>query len=162
KRVIINAPMDEVGCIVCKLQENGLIRALFLGQVDSKAILGKKVYLTTRDDVTFSGDVLGLDQENNSLDKEQKVILDLGFHSKEEDRGEGVHLGDMISFDSSYFVSENKDYVFATNLESRLSVLQTIDLLHNVKDMDLPFDLYIGCTVQEKVETRGIQTASNL
>lgn len=160
-RVMINAHMDELGFIVRKIQENGTLLALSLGKTNGKALLGQKVKLTTRNAETFFGVILAQDKSDTVLNKENAVLLDLGFSSAEE-AAAVVQLGDMVTFASEFFTSGNQEYWYAPNWNGRLSVSQTIDLLVALANETLPFDLYIGCTVQEQVGTRGAQTAANL
>ncbi|WP_082147270.1 zinc-binding metallopeptidase family protein [Enterococcus massiliensis] len=60
--------------------------------------------------------------------------------------------------------TRSKGHLFSHNWNGRINVSQTVDILKQVNQLkgSLPFDLYVGCTVQEQVGLRGAQTATNL
>ncbi|MHC5375101.1 M42 family metallopeptidase [Enterococcus sp. LJL120] len=161
-RVMVNAHMDELGFILKKINTNGTLTALALGQFNDKALLGTKVNLMTRSQKTFTGVILGQDQAGTALGKTGDVLLDFGFISEAEAATKEIMVGDMITLAADFFTSENQETWYAANWNGRLAVSQTIDILRALADVTLPFDLYVGCTVQEQVGTRGAQTAANL
>ena len=160
-RVLINAHMDELGFIVKKINDNATIQALALGTFLPNALLGKKVKLTTSTNETFYGVLLGQDQKQTALNNNNEVLLDFGFSTKKEAL-DHVCLGDMVTLAGEMFMSNNEQFMYATNWNGRLSVSHTIDILRSVADESFDFDLYVGCTVQEHVGIRGAQTATNL
>lgn len=161
-RVLINTHMDELGFIVKKINDNGTLWALALGTVQAKALLGQKIVLTTRNKQQYPGVILGQNQTNDALTKNQEVLLDVGFANQQAAQASGVLLGDMVTFATPLFSSANQEYLYAPNWNGRLSVSQTVDFLRAIADLEFDFDLYVGCTVQEHVGIRGAQTATNL
>lgn len=161
--VLVTAHMDELGFIVKKIEETGLIRGLIMGKIEPNSLLGQEVHLYNRQGKAFPGVILGRNKANQVQGKED-VLLDFGFSSKEEALSEEVSLGDMVTFAPKFTVSKNGKEWIAPNWNGRISVNQTIDLLRQIYENQLsfPFDLYVGCTVQEQVGARGAQTAANL
>lgn len=162
--VMVSAHMDELGFLVQKIEKNGLIRGLALGKVEKNALLGQQVLVTMQDGQQLTGVILGQDKENLALNKNGEVLCDFGFSDKEEAEEAGLQLGDMITFAPKFSMTGNQKEWLGTNWNGRINVSQTIDLLKGVHEADLmlPFNLYVGCTVQEQVGLRGAQTAANL
>lgn len=161
-RVLVNAHMDELGFIVKKINPNGTLWALALGQAQPAALLGQKIIVTTRQKQHFPGVILGQDQAQTALNKQNEILVDIGFKDEQEAKAAGIFLGDMVTFGSSLFAANSGHYLYAPNWNGRLSVSQTIDILRAVAGLTLDFELYVGCTVQEHVGLRGAQTATNL
>ncbi|MDR0922428.1 MAG: M42 family peptidase [Lactobacillales bacterium] len=161
-RVMVHAHMDELGFIVKKIQENGTIQALALGKVEPNALLGQVVKLTNRAGDTFKGVILGFNQANLALDKNNIVLLDIGLSSAQEAENSGITFGDMVTFDTPFFASSNGKEIYAHNWNGRLGAALGVHLLEAVKEESFDFDLYVGCAVQEHVGLRGAQTATNL
>lgn len=160
--VMIVGHMDEVGFILKKINENGTIRALALGDVKSTSLLGTSVRLKTRNNKTINGMLLAYDKTENVLDESKEVLVDFGFENKEEAIRNDLNFGDRIAFANQSGQFLNNRRLFSKNWDGRYAPLMGIEVLKAIKDHEFDFDLYIGCTVQEQVGFRGIQTATNL
>lgn len=160
--VMIVGHMDESGFIVKKINKNGIIKALALGNVSEKSLLGATLKLKTRDGKETIGTIVAYDEKGNVLDEAKEVCVDFGFENNEEVTNYGVNYGDRLSFVSMIKSSPNKNRMFSKNWNGRYAPLMGLEILRLVQDMDFDFDLYVGCTVQEQVGFRGIQTATNL
>lgn len=160
--VMIVGHMDEAGFIVKKINKNGIVKALALGTVSEKSLLGAMLKLKTREGKELIGVIIAYDKEGNVLDEAKEVCVDFGFENDEEITNYGVNYGDRLSFVSIAHPSPNKHRIFSKNWNGRYAPLMGIEILRLIQDMDFDFDLYIGCTVQEQVGFRGIQTATNL
>ena len=162
QRVMVVGHMDEAGFIVKKVNENGTLVALGLGNIQKSGLLGMPVRLKKRNGEKICGTLVAYDETGNVLTKEKEVLVDLGFESSEAVHSSGIHLGDRIAFGQSYSVEEGQTRLFSKNWNGRYAPLLGIELLRELKEVELPFDLYVGCTVQEQVGFRGVQTATNL
>lgn len=161
KRVMISGHMDEAGLIITKFLENGLLQALVLGTVAENSLLGATVRVSNLEQEGFTGTILATKKDGKVLNKNGEVIIDLGFLTKENLQSSGLQLGDTLSFVSE-FRQTNAGAIYMRNWNGRYAPILGLEILQMFKDIDLPFDLYIGCTVQEQVGLRGIQTATNL
>lgn len=160
-RVMISGHMDESGVIIKKILANGTVKGLILGKLEPNSLLGARVQLVTRSTKKISGTVLAFDEENQAVDAKKEVMIDLGFTSEEEVSAHEIQLGDRIALVGSMWSSSNGNRVFAKNLTGCYAPLLGIELLRELAGIELAFDLYVGCTVQEQVGFRGIQTATN-
>lgn len=159
-KVMVSGHMDELGLIVTNFLENGLVKALPLGTVAENSLLGASVQLTTKTQQHYEGTILA-DKENGAvIDAMGKVLIDLGFLSQDDLKTSGIQLGDTLSFDTPFKVSQS-GALFSRNWNGRYAPILGIELLQQLQAVTLPFDLYVGCTVQEQVGLRGIQTATN-
>lgn len=161
-RVMVVGHMDEAGFIVKKINQNGTIKALALGNIVATSLLGATVKLKTREGKTIIGTLLAYNEAGHVLDESKEVLVDFGFETKEAAKKMNITFGDRLSFVSQIKKSWNKQRIFTKNWDGRYAPLMGIELLRAVKDLDFDFDLYVGCTVQEQVGFRGVQTATNL
>ncbi|MDT2827102.1 M42 family peptidase [Enterococcus viikkiensis] len=161
-RVMIAGHMDESGFIVKKFNPNGTIKALSLGNIEASSLLGATVRVKTRNEKFILGTLLAYDKAGNVLDGAKEVLVDFGFESEAEIVKNQIMFGDRISFVNQTRYSLNEQRVFAKNWNGRYAPLLGIEVLRAIKDIEFEFDVYIGCTVQEQVGFRGIQTAVNL
>lgn len=159
-RVMVSGHMDEVGFITTDILSSGMIKALPLGRVALESLLGAKVKLSVDEEKNYRG-VIIVSENQKALGDDGKVMIDLGLSSKVAVKNLGIRIGSVLSFDNSFYISED-ERVFAQNWDGRYGPIMGVELLQELKDINLPFDLYIGCTVQEQVGQRGIQTATNL
>lgn len=162
KRVMITGHMDEVGFIVKGFNDNGTVSALKLGEISPNCLLGANVRVKLRNDAVINGTILGYDQKDEALLNKEDVLLDLGFADKSQIEDSGLHLGDRVSFANQSFSSLNGQRIFAKNWNGRYAPLLEIAFLKALTTKRFDFDLYVGCTVQEQVGYRGVQTATNL
>lgn len=157
--VMVSGHMDEVGLIVTKVLDNGLLQALLLGDMSTNSLLGASVQGNFAGK-NYQGTILAQTENNQVVDKTNKVQVDLGFLSKAAVEKAGVQLGDTLSFATS-FVQTESGVLMSRNWNGRYAPILGIELLQALQNVELPFDLYVGCTVQEQVGLRGIQTATN-
>lgn len=159
-KVMVSGHMDELGLIITNFLDNGLVKALLLGDVASNSLLGASVQLDTATNQHYSGTILAYKEDGSVVDPSGKVLVDLGFLNKADLENAGLQLGDSLSFDSAFVVSDS-GAIFSRNWNGRYAPILGIEILRQLKSVKLPFDLYVGCTVQEQVGLRGIQTATN-
>lgn len=163
-KVLVSAHMDEAGFFVKKIEANGLIRGLIMGKIEANSLQGQEVRLITRSGEKYFGVVLGIDKNNHGKSQKDEVLLDFGFSTKDVVLAEEITLGDMVTFAPKMKETSNGQAWIASNWNGRINVSQTIDLVKAMAaaSVKLPYDLMIGCTVQEQVGTRGAQTAANV
>jgi len=158
KKVLICAHMDEVGIIITGIDDDGYLRFDFLGGVDRRVIIGKRVYIG-KDRVHG---VVGIKayhhvskEEEKSVPKLDELYIDIGAKSKEEAK-ELVSLGDAGVFEDS--VLEFGDgFLKAKAIDDRVGCAAIIKLIES----ELPCDCTFAFTVQEEVGTRGAKIVSS-
>lgn len=160
-KVMIAAHMDEIGFIVKGINDNGLIKTLALGSAQVNSLLGQRVIIKNEDGKEFIG-VLCNGLKTEDTIKVDKLLVDIGASSKEEVKSLGIRFGDSIVVEGKFEVLSNGKRLLSKAWDNRYGCIMGIEILEALKDVDLDFDLYVGCTVQEEVGLRGAQTSVNL
>ncbi|MEG0528844.1 MAG: M42 family peptidase [Bacilli bacterium] len=163
KKVMVVAHMDEVGFMVNIVESNGLIYGVVIGGIEPNAILCNRVVLTNKNNVKYVGTILPLSSKRKGFEdlNINNVCFDFGFSSKEEVEEADIKMGDMICFDSPTVETSNNKLI-GKAIDDRYGICLIVELLHELKDIELDYDLYMGGSVQEEVGLRGAQTASYL
>ena len=157
--VMVCAHMDEVGLIVTGFREDGSLRFDFVGGVDRRVVLGKRVYIGPE---RLPG-VLGLkaihltdDKERESVPKTEDLYIDIGAESGEEAR-KLVRPGWRGVFDDR-IECFGDGFLKAKALDDRVGCAAMVQLLEG---WELPVDVTFVFTVQEEVGCRGAVTAAD-
>lgn len=149
--------MDEVGIIITGIDDDGYLRFDFLGGVDRRVIIGKRVYIG-KDRIHG---IIGIKayhhvskEEEKTVPKLEDMYIDIGAKSKDEAK-ELVSLGDAGVFEDS--VLEFGDgFLKAKAIDDRVGCAAMIKLIES----ELPCDCTFAFTVQEEVGTRGAKIVS--
>lgn len=157
QRIMLCAHMDEVGLIITRFDDDGYLRFQFVGGVDRRVVLGKRVYIG-HDRVPG---VIGVKachlvsrEDERNVPKVDDLYIDIGAKTK-EDAQKLVELGDRGVFDDS--VSEFGDgFLKAKAIDDRSGCAIMLKLLEE----DLPCDTWFAFTVQEEVGARGAHGAA--
>lgn len=161
KRVMVSGHMDELGFIVKGANADGTLAGLTLGSMKKTSLLGAPVRLTKQDGTVIDGTLLAINTKDDAVTDKGVVRIDAGFADQKSAEA-AVTVGDRFVFGTSVRQNAGSQRVMAKSWNGRYAAIAGLELLNAVKGMDLPFDLYVGCTVQEVVGLRGVQTATNL
>ncbi len=159
-KVLIDGHMDEVGFIVRWINDNGLINVHNIGSISIDAIKGTRFLLTSSDNKEYVGaaDLNGIKKDASNI---SDVKFDFGFKSKQDALDHNIQIGDMISFIGPTLLINDANRLISKAIDNRYSIVLGIELLRYFKDKDLPFDLYIGASVDEEVGARGAKVIPN-
>lgn len=162
KKVMVAAHMDEIGFIVTHIDDDGFLRFHPLGGFDPKTLSSQRVI------VHGSKDVIGVmgckpihlmkPEERTKQVPINEYFIDLGM-SKEE-ISQIVAVGDPVTRDRQLI--EMGDCVNSKSLDNRVSVFILLEALRELKDQEIPYDIYGVFTVQEEVGLRGAISAAHL
>jgi len=157
RKILFSAHMDEVGLIITGIDDDGFLRFDFIGGVDRRVVIGKRVYIG-KDRVHG---VIGIKayhhvdkEEEKSVPKRDELYIDIGVKSKEEAK-ELIALGDAAVFDDSV-LEFGEGFLKAKAIDDRVGCAAMIKLIES----ELPFDCNVAFTVQEEVGTRGARIAA--
>lgn len=160
KRVMIGAHMDEIGFIVTHIDDKGFIRFHILGGFDPKTLTAQRVIIHGKEDIigVMASKPIHVmsSEERNQVAKIGDYFIDTGLSA--EKVKELVQIGDSITREREFI--EMGDCVNGKSLDNRLAVYISIELLRELKGVDLPYDLYVVFTVQEEVGIRGANVAT--
>ena len=160
-KVMLASHMDEVGFIVKDFTNNGLIKVLSLGNYSKQGLLGQRVRVITNNGEEYKGAIVSKSNSDNVLD-DNSILIDIGTASIDELLSLGINHGDSIVVDGSFEVLATGKRIMSKAWNSRYGCVLGVEILEALKDVDLDFDLYVGCTVQHEVGLRGSQTSTNL
>ncbi|MBN1992579.1 MAG: M42 family metallopeptidase [Anaerolineae bacterium] len=163
-RVMVTAHMDEVGFIISKITDKGLLKFEPVGSFNPAVLLGKAVVVGRE---RIPG-VIGLKPIHLlSGDEEQKVpgiaslYIDIGATDSEANGK--VKVGDFATFATKFGrlggqarPRQNRGLVRGKALDNRAGCAVLLELLKG----DYPVDLMAVFTVQEEVGARGARVAS--
>lgn len=160
KKVLIDAHMDEIGLMCISIDSNGLIKAARVGGVNDETFYGNRVVLVTRDGKKLVG-VGNISSSNSSIDV-TKMKFDFGFKNEKEAYDAGVYIGAMMVGVGEFVVLNNGQRLLSKAFDDRYGIALGLEILKFFKNKDLPYDLYVGGSVQEEVGLRGAKTISNV
>lgn len=158
RKVMVCAHMDEVGLIVTSIEDDGYLRFDFLGGIDRRVIIGKRVFIGKSRVPGVIGikayHLVDKDEEKN-VPKREDMYIDIGAKDADEAK-KLVALGDFAVFDSGC-VEFGDGFIKAKALDDRVGCAAMLKLIES----DLPCDCSFVFTVQEEVGTRGAKVAAN-
>jgi len=151
-KLLLAAHMDEVGLIVRHITEDGFLKFDFVGGVDRRVSIGKRVQFGPN---CVPG-VIGLkaihlvnSDERKKAPKTDALYIDIGAKDKDEALSL-VSLGDYGSFVCQPGVFGD-GYLKAKAIDDRIGCALMLMLLRE----ELPLDVTFAFTAQEEVGTRG-------
>jgi putative aminopeptidase FrvX len=166
-KVMVAGHMDEVGFMVTSITDNGMIRFQTLGGWWSQVLLAQRVQV-----ITDNGPVIGvigsipphlLEESQRSKPMDIKnMLIDIGADDKEDAKKIGIKPGQQIVPICPFTPMANEKKVLAKAWDNRYGCGLSVELLKELKGVELPNTLYSGATVQEEVGLRGAQTAANM
>ncbi len=156
-KVMLDAHLDEVGFMICGIDENGDLRFSNLGGIDAKVIFGKRVKI---------GDIYGViggsavhllkGDEKTAVKSVDELRIDIGAKSKESAQ-KLVKIGDTAVFDTEF--SDFGEKVCAKALDDRVGCAVLTKIIQSETD----YDLWFSFSVQEEIGCRGATvTAYNI
>lgn len=160
KRAMVGAHMDEIGFIVTHIDDKGFIRFHTLGGFDPKTLTAQRVIVHGKKDiigVMASKPIHVMSpEERNKVAKISDYFIDTGLPVEEVK--EYVTVGDSVTREREFI--EMGNCVNGKSLDNRLAVFILIETLRNLKEKDVPCDIYGVFTVQEEVGIRGANVSS--
>ena len=157
KKLLLAAHMDEVGVIITDITEDGYLKFDFVGGVDRRVVLGKKVILG---DQAVHG-IIGLKaihltegEERSKVPPLKSLYIDIGVSSREEAE-KLVSPGDVGTF-PTWSLEFGAGCLMAKAIDDRVGCAVMLELIRR----GLPRDAWFAFTVQEEVGCRGSQTAA--
>ena len=150
--VLLAAHMDEVGVVIREIDDEGYLRFGFLGGVDRRVVIGKRVWIGKNRIPGLIGMKpihLTTADERKTMPKLKDLYIDIGAADGDEARGL-VQLGDYGVFDDRVLTLQN-DMIRAKAIDDRVGCGILLTLLKE----ELPVDAWFAFTVQEEVGCRG-------
>lgn len=164
-KVMIVGHMDEVGFYVGRILENGMIHPTPVGGFNYNSLQAQRLLMINNEGKVLHGAIdttpphLMKGGEKVSADN---LLFDFGFKSKEDALKANVNIGCPIVCEGRLEYTYDEEHIISKAIDDRYGIILGLLTLNEFKDVDLPFDLYVGGSVQEEVGTRGAVTSANL
>ena len=163
--LMLSAHADEVGFIVKKIENNGLIRFEKVGGHDDRMILNERVIVRTQDGRLHEG-VIGcischmLRFDNPQLvRKHSEMYIDVGAKDAEAVRRMGIRVADSITWQTPYTpFGENR--VMGHGFDDRAGCAVLAKCLEEIDFTQVYGTVYFVFSVQEELGLRGARVAS--
>jgi endoglucanase len=159
-RLGILAHMDEVGLIVTRLSDRGLIGLEMIGTIDVRLLPGREVDIIRNDGTLLRGVIGNLSRHLQTAEdlaapvSIKQLFIDTGFRSREDLVKEGVDIGSEIVFATPFHQWPNGT-VLAKALDNRIScvvLIKTLEALHGRLNQVGVYGMF---TVQEEIGAKG-------
>lgn len=161
KRAMVAAHLDEIGFIVTDIDKNGFVRFHTLGGFDPKTLTAQRVILHGKKDLVG---VMGSKpihvmspEDRNKPPKISDFFIDLGLPKEEVEKY--IEVGTPITRQRELI--EMGDCVNGKSLDNRISVFILLEALKELKNTEVPYDVYGVFTVQEEIGIRGAMVAGH-
>ncbi len=167
-KIMVVGHMDEVGFIVLGLENNGMLKAHPIGGLNNQTLTAQRVLLKTRQGTYLHGAIgavpphLLTEAEREKPTEIKNMLFDFGFKSRKEAEDAGVYVGAMMVVEGPFHEINGGERLLGKAFDDRYGIILGLEILQDFKDIDLPFDLYVGGSVQEEVGCRGAITSSHL
>lgn len=160
KKLMFAAHMDEISFIVTHIDEHGFLRFIPLGGFDPKTLTSQRVIVHgSRDIIGVMGSKpihLMTPEERGKTISIDDFFIDTGYDAAEVCRV--VSVGDTITRERDLI--EMGDCLTGKSIDNRVAVYILLEMLRELKNTELPFDIYATFTVQEEVGLRGATSAA--
>ena len=156
-KLLLDAHMDEVGVMVSGYTADGCLRFSFVGGVDRRVVLGKRVYIGKDRILGIFGMKpvhLTTKEERRSIPKLEALYIDIGAKDEAEARAL-VKLGDIGVFDGESLLFGD-GFLKAKAIDDRAGCAAMVKLAQE----ELPMDCTFVFSTQEEVGTRGAFASS--
>ncbi|MBX3086175.1 MAG: M42 family peptidase [Anaerolineae bacterium] len=151
-KIMLTAPMDEIGFMVSDVGDNGLISVHSVGRHDLRYLPAARVVVGS----AKTPGVIMSPPIHRWHDQNTKAVDDFQIDTGATGKG-GIKVGDRAAF-MGMFAALTDTVVRGKAFESRAACAILIALL----DGDpFPYDVYVVFSTQKKVGTRGAQVAAN-
>lgn len=164
-KVAVSAHMDELGFIVKKIEDNGLIKFEKLGGHDDRLLLARKVLIKTQENGlkygvigTISAHMVKFD-DPTLVRNHRQLYIDAGVDSAKEVRALGIEVGDYITYETEMQPFGNQRLI-GKSFDDRAGCAVLYQALKDINRDKLEGTVYGIFSVQEEVGLRGAKTAA--
>lgn len=163
--VMLFAHMDQLGLVVRKIEENGLLRVERVGGVPEKALPSQSVRVSAGRGKTIPGIIANKSHHATQPEEKYKVLpysdlyIDCGFSSMAQVAAAGVVVGAPIVYAPNVLELANNRIV-GTSVDDRAGCAVMLEVARALKsNADRP-TLHLVFSVQEEFNLRGAVTAA--
>ncbi|MXN67450.1 M20/M25/M40 family metallo-hydrolase [Stappia sp. GBMRC 2046] len=163
--VMVFAHMDQLGFIVRKIEDDGLIRVERLGGVPERALASQAVLLCGRDGRDVAGVIYNkshhatLPEEKYTVLKAADLRIDTGHSSKEEVEEAGISIGTPVVYMPNV-VDLAGDRIAGTSIDDRAGCAVLMEIASALQVRETGPTVHLVFSVQEEFNLRGAVVAA--
>ena len=164
-RVGVLAHMDEVGLIVSRISDNGLIGFELVGLIDERSLLACEVDIIASEGQLIRGVIgsksrhLQTAEELNTPVSYRQLWIDIGTSSPDEVLRQGIDIGCGIVFATKFHCYPN-EVVKGKALDNRIGCSVLIEALKSLSSDLKNVTLYGMFTCQEEIGAKGARVVA--
>jgi len=161
-RIMLAAHLDEVGLMIKKIDNSGLIYCTEIGGLDVVPLLGNIVHISTKNGIihgVITTPLISAGKDMEKIPTIEEIVIDTGLKKKELVKM-GVRKGTYLPFEneSDSIHLGSKETIFGKALDDRIGCFVLIELAKRIKKSKS--DLFFVFTVQEEVGLYGAKTST--
>ncbi len=164
--IALVAHMDEIGMVVSNIEDNGYLRIKKIGGIPDPLLPGRHVKVHSKE-----GPINGVighrpphlttgEEDEKEVTPWTKTHVDVGADSSDEVKEMGIDVPDPITFDKKLRRLKGT-VVSGRGLDNRIGSYTLLEVLKDLKDEELDFDLSTIWSVQEEIGLRGAKVVAN-
>lgn len=158
-KIVLAAHMDEVGFLVSNIENDGLLKLIKVGGIDTSVLVGQTLLVATKK--KFLSGAVGTkpvhlqskDERCREIDM-SSLMLDIGCKTKEETE-KLVNIGTPVYF-SPQFEEFGEGLIKSKALDDRVGCAILIELLKTFDECDF----YAVFSTMEEVDGKGVRAAA--
>ena len=163
--VMLFTHMDQLGFVVRKIRNDGLLRVDRVGGVPVRALASQAVTIQLRDGSVLPG-VIG-NGSHHATPPDQKLrvvpvnelVVDTGLASKAEAEAEGIRIGAPVTY-APRIVELAGDRLAGTSIDDRAGCAVLLEVLRTLAGQEHEATLHVVFSVQEEFNLRGAVVAA--
>ena len=156
------AHIDEIGAMVTRIEEEGMLRFTAVGGIDPRILPGQPVVVHGRSPlkgvVGAKAPHLLSEQERREASKLEDLYIDIGLSREQAEKQ--VRIGDLVSFDAPPLAMAAGKSIAGKSLDDRAGVAALIIAAAELAAARHRANVYFVASVQEEVGLRGATTAA--
>jgi putative aminopeptidase FrvX len=163
--VMLFTHMDQLGLIVRKIDEDGLIRVHRMGGIPERALASQSVVLSTSDGRDIPGvlankshHATGPDEKYTVL-KATEMFIDTGHGSKQAVEDAGIRIGTPVTYAPSV-VELAGGRIAGTAVDDRAGCAVLLDVAHSLATRESGPTVHVVFSTQEEFNLRGAVVAA--
>jgi len=161
----ILAHMDEVGLIVSKIKEKGLICFELMGNIDQGVLFGTEVDIIAQNGKLIRGVIgnqsrhLQISEGEKHRGRNQQLFIDIGAETATEVLERGVGVGSGVVF-STKFQRYPNGIITGKALDNRIGCAVLMSALRTLKDTIKNINVIGMFTCQEEIGAKGARVVA--
>jgi len=165
--VLVDAHSDEVGAMVHSIKSNGTLTFITIGGWSPAVIMAQKVVIKNSHGEYIEGIVASTPPHFGGVKHDtltiESMTIDIGATSKQEAMEVfGIGVANPIVPYSKFRYDAARDIMMSKAFDCRLGCASVMDVMHQVRDVQLDVNIVGVLTSQEEVGTRGAQVAAKV